>query len=141
MLPIDYIPVYRMHGITVPAVWIAEQGWSAGQRLRASIDGKPAFPCGLVSAGDGSFRILLGRRAMEAHGLSLGQAVSLELREDPDPYGYPMPPDLRDLLADNPDLDEAFHALTPGRRRGVMAQIDRLKSPEARIRMALKLLG
>lgn len=55
--------------------------------------------------------------------------LSVELKSADD---YPMPPELRNRLAADPALKEAFEALSPGRRKGYMYYISQAKQPKTR---------
>lgn len=55
------------------------------------------------------------------------------LRPEKQVHALPMPDELSDALDADPELAEAFHALTPGRQKSYVINLNGAKKPETRI--------
>jgi hypothetical protein len=127
-----------MHYLEVPPEVAEGFGGKSGVRLLCAINGRPEFHCGLMHRRDGTFYVYVGGQAKRAAALNLGESVRVTLRTDGSPYGMPMPEELAEVLAQDPESDAAFHRLTPGRRRTLIFSVSSPRSVDARIKRAFE---
>ncbi len=92
---------------------------------------------GLISGGGGKYFIKVNKESRDRLGLNKGDLVEVSLRPDTSQYGMNLPPEMKELLNEDPLFDQYFHALTPGKQRALIHLIDKLKSPEKRIQKAI----
>ncbi|MEO1516364.1 MAG: YdeI/OmpD-associated family protein [Bacteroidota bacterium] len=106
-------------------------------RLEDSLE----FQCGLSHLGDGNFFIILSKKNLEKIGKKLDDSITFELREDPNPLGVDMPEALEVLLEQDGVLKETFQSLTAGKQRGIIHQMNRIKSIDKKISKAIELIN
>ena len=109
----------------------------SGRRVWCQIDEAPAFQCALMPIGDGDSFILLNKERRERYGWKNGDTVRVTLRADESPYGMPVPEEFLALLAEDPEGDALFHALTPGKQRALLHQIGKPKRAATRLDKAV----
>jgi len=107
------------------------------RRVVCLLNDQLRFQCALMPKGDGSYFILINKTNRQKLGLTLGQEVQVSLKKDESEYGLPMPGELAEVLASDPEGDEWFHALTPGKQRNLLYIVGNVKSSELRIHKAL----
>ncbi len=96
----------------------------------------------LTSDGQGGHYIIFNKqriRALEKKGLDKAR-LRVTLVPDESRYGAPMPPELAELLAQDPHGDRHFHGLTPGRQRNLIYMIAKYKSEATRLEKAVGLV-
>lgn len=71
--------------------------------------------------------------------LEVGSEVSLQLKKDESKYGMPLPEEMEAVLESDPDANEVFHSLTPGRQRSLLYLIGKPKSSDIRMTKAIKI--
>jgi Domain of unknown function (DUF1905)/Bacteriocin-protection, YdeI or OmpD-Associated len=98
------------------------------------------FQCGLVPYGEGRYGIMVNKKLRDQLGIRPGSLVAVSLEPDNDPYGLPMPEELRAVLDSDPEGDERFHQLTPGKIRTMMYFVSSVKNSDKRIIRALTIL-
>lgn len=92
----------------------------------------------LLSLGDGAGHyVLLPGPLRKRLGVREGDEVAVTLERDASKYGLPMPPELAELLAQDPVADGLFHGLTPGRQRRILHVAGSPKTEATRLRKAV----
>ncbi len=107
------------------------------RRVICTVEGKLSFHCGLMPGGSTNYFVLLNDQRRKKLGIVLGQVVHLSLEKDRSEYGMPMSDELREVLNQEDQAREYFHALTPGKQRTLIYWTDNVKSSEIKIRRAL----
>jgi hypothetical protein len=107
------------------------------RRVVCSLNGQLDFQCALMPRGDGTYFIMLNKSNRNKLKLALGMSVSVSLKKDESEYGLPMPDEMAEVLASDPEGDELFHALTPGKQRNLLYIVNKVKSTDLRIHKAL----
>lgn len=72
-------------------------------RLLCTLDDKLTIPCGLNHLGDGNFFIIVATKYMKKIGKQMGDVITFEITEDPNPLGVEIPEVLSVLLAQDED--------------------------------------
>ena len=109
---------------TPPGRYVSVEGLAGGQPFRTR----------LTPRGGGAFRLFLDGAVRAAAGLSAGDVVEIEVRRREAPGEPEVPADLGRALASLPGGREAFSALTPAQREGMIAFIGRARREETRAR-------
>lgn len=110
-------------------------------RFICQLDNKIEFQCGLNHLGDGNFFIILSKRNLEVIGKQLGDLIHFELIQDPNPLGVDMPEVLEVLLDQDELLSERFEKLTPGKKRSIIHQINRIKDIDRKVNRSIELIN
>jgi hypothetical protein len=127
-----FIPVPREIGERFPT-----DGKS--RRVVCTINGKETIQCALMPGGE-RFVILVNKRIRTSLGIVAGDTVKLSVVPDTSKYGLPMPEEFAEVLAQDPDGDKLFHALTPGKQRSLIFVVTSGKDVDRRIHRALIIL-
>ncbi len=127
-----------MHYLEVPPEAAEGFGGKSGVRLVCGLNGCTEFHCGLMYQREGTFYVYVGGKAKKAAALNLGESVRVALRRDESPYGMPMPEELAELLAQDPEGDACFHRLTPGRQRTFIYYVSSSHSVDTRVKRAIE---
>ena len=109
------------------------------RRVVCTLNGKLSIQCALMPSG-GNFFILVSKKVRSAVGISAGDTVKLSLVPDTSKYGFPMPEEFAEVLAQDTDGDKLFHALTPGKQRSLIFTVSSGKDVDRRIHRALIIL-
>ena len=126
------------HAISVPvAISDAILATQDDRRVRCTLDDIAPYSCALIPGGEGSYFILVNKSRLRALGKQAGSEVRVQLTQDDSPYGMPMPEELGELLALDPEGNAYFHALTPGKQRSLIYQVSHPKRSETRLRKAV----
>lgn len=124
------------HAVEVDPKRAAAIGAKHRTRMRGTFAGSP-YRSNLASMGGG--RLILGVRkaTVQASGVSIGDAVSVTMRVDTEPFpSDTVPPELEERLRRSQRARVAGGALAPSHRREHAAHILDAKKPETRARRA-----
>ena len=127
---------------------VAKKILSVGsKRVVCTLFGKDEFQCGLMSrgkvlksAGAGKYFININKKMRDRHCLEIGSKVEACLYPDHSRYGLPMPEEMAELLAQDPEGDQYFHALTPGKQRSLLFIAGKPKGVETRLKKAIVII-
>ena len=121
------------HAIAVEAEQVAPIGAGHAARVRGTIAGAPVRTN--LSKMGGILWLGVHKATVEAAGLSVGDAVRVELEVDDSPLPTDtVPEDLAGALRDDPDAAAAWERLAPSHRRAHVGAILDAKRPETRAR-------
>lgn len=127
--------------IKVPAAiansFVGEDG---SRRVICRLNDKLEFQCAILPNGDEEFFILVNKKIRDTLRIQLNDTVSVSLRKDDSEYGLPMPDEFKAMLEADPEGDELFHALTPGKRRTLLHIVGTVKNTDLRINRSLVIL-
>ena len=130
----------EMYYLKIPALLAQSLTASKKVRLVCTLAGSIRFQCALMPRSDGDFYITLNKKNRTALRLTEGSQVDTLLELDQSRYGLDMPEELAEVLAQEPEGDQIFHALTAGRQRSFIFWVSQAKSPDKRIERALTLV-
>jgi len=109
------------------------------RRVVCTINGTESFQCALLPWGE-MFYIIVNKTKREAAGIVAGDMVNVLLVKDESKYGLPMPEEFREVLDQDAEGDELFHALTAGMQRSILYLISRPKDIDLRIHRSLLII-
>lgn len=110
-------------------------------RFLCTIEEKLTFQCGLNHLGDGNFFIILSTKNLQIVGKTLGETIQYELNEDPSPLGVEMPEVLEAILEQDEAIKAIFEALTLGKKRNVIYQINKIKDIDKQVQKAIRIIN
>ena len=85
------------------------------QRLKCDIQSQVSFSCGLNHYGDGHFFIIIAQRYIKQLGKQVGDQLTCQIYEDPNPLGVEIPEVLKVLLAQDDLAKDQFEKMTDGK--------------------------
>jgi len=89
--------------------------------------------------GDG-YWLVINKKIRTKLKLDVGSSVDVMIQADTSKYGMPMPEEMEELLIQDPEGNEIFHKLTPGKQRSLLYIIGKIKSSDIRLRKAVAIL-
>lgn len=111
------------------------QAWGPGRKaVQGTISGH-AFR-GTASRGEGALRVAIPRTLREAAGLRRGDTVEVALDLDERPRRVRVPPELRAIFTQDPELAGLYDLLPPAHRRAWATYVAEAKRAETRLRRA-----
>ncbi len=132
----DEPPVY--HYLHVEKEWVKPLGLVGNfRRVICTVNGKITFQCSLMGDGKGAYLISVNKEKRDAVGIGPGDKASVVLVKDESKYGLPMPPELKEVLKQDPEGERLFEAMTKGRQRSAIYYVGKAKDIDRRIHNAL----
>ncbi len=107
------------------------------KRFVCTFNDTVSFQCALMPKGNGSYFINVNKEVRTKLHLRVGMEVAVELKKDESKYGLPMPEEFEELLYQDPEGNELFHALTPGKQRNLLYIVGKPKNTETRLKKAI----
>lgn len=83
--------------------------------------------------------LYLSRSVMKGSDILPGEEFEVSIRPDTSKYQAPEPEEWMELLRQDVEIMHRFESLTMGQKRSVLFMVDKLKSPEARIKKAFRI--
>lgn len=96
--------------------------------------------CALQPDGNGQYYLLLNKDDQKQLKVSYNDPIHVDIEEDTSKYGYPIAPEMEELLIQDPEGSEFFHSLTPGKQRGLLHIIGKPKTSDTRLKKAFVVL-
>jgi hypothetical protein len=107
------------------------------RRVLCSINGEKPFQCAIMRGTDDLFFINLNKSVRDKMGLLDGELIKISLEKDKSAYGLPFPIELREVLDTDPEANQHFESLTPGKKRNLLYIVNQPKSEAKRIEKAI----
>ncbi len=135
---LDYLNTYYLF---IPATVVQQIGGIAGKRFVCTVNHKVSYQSGLVALGEGEAYICINTKRLKEAGAALGDTVHLQLVPDKSEYGFDVPEELQEVFNQDPEGENRFKQLTPGKQRYIIYYVAGVKSPQLRVERALLLIG
>ncbi len=110
------------------------------RRVVCKLNDSIEFQCALMHKGDGHYFININKKIRDKLKLQLGSTVEVMLRKDESEYGLPMPEELSEVLQQDEDGNQYFHALTAGKQRTLLYIAGQPKTSDVRLKRAIVLV-
>ena len=127
-------------GVIVPE-HIASSFIQKNARIRCSINGNASFQAALIPKGDGNYYIILNQKRRKEWKIVVDQEIHIEISKDNSKYGLPVPEVFQELLYQDPEGNELFHKLSPGKQRSLLYMIGKPKSEQKQLEKAVVILN
>lgn len=125
------------HHVRVPAADAAPYIAAKQLRVVCSFEGHEPFQCALTPIGGGQYVIKINKQWQRKLGIAEGGNLEVEMWPDDSTYGLPMPEEMTELLRQDEEGDQYFHALTVGKQRTLLYIVNQGKDSEQRIARAV----
>lgn len=109
-------------------------------RFLCTLDKKLTFQCGLNHLGDGNFFIILSGKNLKALDKTLGDKITYELKEDPNPLGVDIPEVLEAVLEQHEEIKAIYESLSLGKKRNVIHSINKIKDVDKQIQKTIQVI-
>jgi len=119
--------------LKVPAEVVNQFEKGRSTRLLCTVENQISYSCGLNHFGDGNFFLILAGRYVKQLKKELGESISFEIQEHPNPLGVEVPEVLEVLLEQDPEAKAIYDTLTDGRKRTLIFSISRVKNIDLQI--------
>lgn len=110
------------------------------RRVVCVLNGQDPHQCALTPIGQGVYVVKVNQGRIKKLALAEGQEVQLELFPDDSKYGLPMPPEMEAALAEDPEGNSLFHALSPGKLRTMLYVVGQGTNTDNRLWRAVQIL-
>jgi hypothetical protein len=110
------------------------------RRVVCLLNGTLEYQCSLLPQKNAPFVISVNRKTADTLRLQEGTQITAEVWNDTSEYGLPMPEEFAELLAQDDEGNQLFHALTKGKQRTLLYLVGSVKSSNIRIFRALKIV-
>lgn len=128
------------HFLMIEPEVVARFGFEGkSKRIVCTINGGEGFQCAFLPSGD-MFYIVVNKKKRDALGIVAGDVVDVLLAKDESKYGLPMPEEFAEVLRQDPEGDQMFHALTAGKQRSLLYLLSKPKDIDVRIHQALMIV-
>ena len=131
----------HMHFVALPDALAQEVRSTGAKRFVITLNDGVTWHCGLLGTGDGRWFVMVSKDKLKQAQTTLGGWVHVDFAIDRSKYGMPVPPDLQDMLDDDPDFLARFDAMLPGKRRNAMHHIASAKTDATVAKRILKLMN
>jgi hypothetical protein len=93
-----------------------------------------------MPAGDDKWFINVNKSIRSKLKIDVGSVLHVRLEPDESEYGLPVPEELSEALKQDPEGNELFHKLTPGKQRTLIYIVQSKKGSDLRISRSLIIL-
>lgn len=121
----------------VPRNVVSPLDLAKDRRIICTINEDISFHCALMPDGNDDYFINVNKEIRKKLKLEIGTKVELVLVKDESKYGMAMPQEFGELLEMEPETDQYFHKLTPGKQRALIHLVAKPKQSDTRIRKAV----
>ena len=129
-----------MHFVALPEALASDIRRQGSKRYVITMNDAITWHCGLLGTGDGRWFVVVSKDKLKLAHTTLGGWVHIDFAVDDSKYGMPVPPDLQDMLDDDPEFLNRFDTMLPGKRRNAMHQIASAKTDATVAKRILKLM-
>jgi hypothetical protein len=130
--------LYPYH-VKVPQEIYLTYSKSKIKRILVSFNGGTQVHNAFLSK-DGFKYIKLNKETMKEKNLVVGNIIDVVIEEDKSKYGMPIAPEMKELLEQDPEGEQLFHKLTPGKIRSLLYKIHGYKTSDKRIETSIIIL-
>ncbi|MGH1435281.1 MAG: DUF1905 domain-containing protein [Lewinella sp.] len=110
------------------------------KRVVCILNGQDPHQCALTPIGDGVYVIKVNQGRIKKLALEEGKTIVTELFPDDSKYGLPMPEEMAAVLAEDPEGDKVFHALSAGKLRTMLYVVSQGTDSDDRIWRAVQVI-
>lgn len=110
---------------------------SKAKRVVCTLNNKETFHCAFMPAGNGEYFINVNKEIRKSLHAEAGDEVNASVILDTSKYGMPIAEEFEIALAQDPEADMIFAALTDGKKRTLLHVVNKVKSVDIRIKKSL----
>ena len=123
--------------ITVPNEVAEALVEGKNRRVVCILNAQESYQCALLHKGKGGYMVLVNNERRKKLRLEVGSTVTVNLEKDDSKYGMPMPEEFEEIMKQDEEVDQYFHALTKGKQRSLLHTIGKPKGAAKRLEKAI----
>jgi hypothetical protein len=109
------------------------------RRVLVSINHQGPWHMALMKAKD-YWYVLINQEIRKNFRLEMGDLLSISLEKDNSEFGHELPEEFQVLMDQDQEGNAYFRALTPGKQRGLVYIVTKVKNPESRMKKSLAIM-
>lgn len=113
---------------------------TSDNRVICRLNEKLTIHAAILSRGNDQYFLMCSKELRKQLGLTSGDQVHIRMEVDNSPYGMALPEELSEAFYADPEGNDYFHQLTPGKQRSLIHLVAKLKSSNKRIEKAVIIL-
>ena len=106
-------------------------------RVVCTFPGDLKVKTGMLPKGEDEYIITIKKELRKKLGIHLGDEISFALEKDDSKYGMDVPKVFQELIDQDEEFSEYFHALTPGKQRNLIYIVANAKREETQVKKAV----
>jgi len=132
----------KVYGFAIPVPAKIGNAFKKGEiaRLVVTYNHSEIANCAFMPGMGDGYWLVINKKIRTKLKLDVGSSVDVMIQADTSKYGMPMPEEMEELLIQDPEGNEIFHKLTPGKQRSLLYIIGKIKSSDIRLRKAVAIL-
>jgi len=131
-----------VYGFAIPVPKKVGDGYKKAdiKRLVVTYNGKEKANCAFMPGMEKGYWLVINKQIRTKLKLDIGSKVDVIVEADTSKYGMPLPPEMEELLLQDPEGDIIFHKLTAGKQRSLLYIIGKPKTSDTRLKKAVAIL-
>jgi hypothetical protein len=134
---IDLLTSLKLHYVLIPSPILTElnDGDEKGkfnQRVIVRLNDQVEWQGGIVALREGDGYIAVSQARMKQLKTERYDEVNVQLRKDNSEFGHEFPEELREVFKQDPEAEQRFRGMSPGKQRTIIYYILQVKSSEKR---------
>lgn len=109
------------------------------KRILCKINHLEPFHCAMLPHGNYHY-ILINKEIFKKLQIQKGEIVSVMIEQDDSEYGLPMSEEMQEVLNADPEGNELFQRLTPGKKRTLIHLVNKVKNSSLKIEKSFVIL-
>lgn len=131
--------LYYIH-IKVPDSILQEYKAAKVTRVVFQLNGQQQNHGAFISMGNGTYFLIASKKLLKENKLAVGDSVTVDIQPDTSKYGMPICDEMQELLEQDCEGSELFHALTDGKIRSLIFKANGYKSSDKRLEKSVIIL-
>jgi bifunctional DNA-binding transcriptional regulator/antitoxin component of YhaV-PrlF toxin-antitoxin module len=107
------------------------------KRVLCGINGLPKIHAALLSNGAGDYFVMVNKEIRKKLKIETGDTLSITIEKDTSKYGMAVPEAFTELCHQDPEGNDVFHSLTPGKQRTLLHIMGKPKSEQKQLEKVL----
>ena len=110
------------------------------KRMIATYNGIHTASCAFMAGAKEGHWLMINKEIRKKFKIDVGDEIEVILKPDTSKYGFPLPPEMEELLLQDEIGSHYFHTLTPGKQRSLLYMIGKPKGSDTRLKKAVAIL-
>lgn len=134
---IDLLTSLKLHYVLIPSTILTslnggEDKGRFNQRVIIRLNDTIEWQGGIVALRDGDGYIAVSQARMKELKIERYDEVSVQLTKDNSEFGHEFPEELQEVFRQDPEAEQRFREMSPGKQRTIIYYILQVKSSEKR---------
>jgi predicted butyrate kinase (DUF1464 family) len=128
-----------MHYITIDAKMVKQLTVNNNKRVMATLNDTITIHAAIMHSKDGEHYVMLSNKILKQLHTSVGKPIKASFKIDTTALQFNVPEEMIEVLATDDEAKLIFDKLTDGKKRSLIALVNRVKSSDKKIEWALKI--